>query len=93
MVQSIPAPPFDHTAFHDIDMRPVFKDWVDVHRDSINIWDDRFTHIVYGELATEPLYYHSEYMKWYRRHTRRWISYKGAAAGASVSTNTYNLLH
>ncbi|XP_043810688.1 serine/threonine-protein phosphatase 7 long form homolog [Manihot esculenta] len=82
MQQHIPAEPQQSAALHDVDLRKSDTDWAEVHSHWIARWNTRERRIVTAPPATEPLHFHSEYMEWYRRVSRRWISVKGAAMGS-----------
>ncbi|XP_043809101.1 serine/threonine-protein phosphatase 7 long form homolog [Manihot esculenta] len=82
MQQHIPAEPHQSAVLHDVDLRKSDTNWAEVHSHWIARWNTRDTRIVTGPPATEPLHFHSEYMEWYHRVSRRWISVKGAAMGS-----------
>ncbi|XP_021599298.1 serine/threonine-protein phosphatase 7 long form homolog [Manihot esculenta] len=81
MQQHIPAEPQQSAALHDVDLRKSDTNWAEVHSHWIARWNTRDRRIISGPPATESLHFHSEYMEWYRRVSRRWISIKGAAMG------------
>jgi hypothetical protein len=93
--QPIPQNPRQTDDLHSFDLRQSDTNWAIVHAHWIAIWDARMQWIVLGTPSSEGLHYHSQYMEWYRRVARRWISHTGAAIGAVVSTFTicYILLH
>ncbi|XP_043811056.1 serine/threonine-protein phosphatase 7 long form homolog [Manihot esculenta] len=82
MQQHIPAEPQQSAALHDIDLRKSDTNWAEVHSHWIARWNTRDRRIITAPPATGPLHFHSEYMEWYRRVSRRWISVRGAALGS-----------
>jgi hypothetical protein len=85
-LQPIPKPPRQSDDLHSTDLRQSNTNWVEVHANWIAVWDNRTRWIVNSEPTTQRLHYHSEYMEWYRKVARRWISHTGAAIGAVVRT-------
>ena len=87
--QIIPDDPPNLDQIHDIDMRGrtnIF--WPHHHRHWIVKWNHWNNYIVHGEMDQGLLHENSEYMQWYIRRTRRYISREGA-----VSTEVLNLLY
>lgn len=83
--QPIPQEP-GHTDHHLKMAGRVHEDWSTYHRDFIAYWHVRRDRVVTGvPLLDTPLPYRSQYMEWYRRVTRRWLSPNGAVKGAIVS--------
>ncbi|WCJ34836.1 Aminotransferase-like plant mobile domain family protein [Euphorbia peplus] len=83
--QPIPVKPHQDDALHTIDLRGNQElSWVTQHASYNSLWDDRHNRVIHGEPSQDRLQYNSEYMTWYRKITRRWISPMGAAIGAVV---------
>ncbi|KAJ9146396.1 hypothetical protein P3X46_028667 [Hevea brasiliensis] len=66
---------------HEITLRFSESNWAHHHATYINRWNRREHYIVQGQEMAQPLHHHSEYMEWYHRVARRWISISGAAIG------------
>ncbi|XP_058008211.1 serine/threonine-protein phosphatase 7 long form homolog [Hevea brasiliensis] len=81
LAQPIPAPPMQTDELHDITLRLSESNWAHHHATYIHRWNRREQYIVQGQQMGQPLHHHSEYMEWYRRAGRRWISISGAAIG------------
>ena len=62
--------------------------WPHHHRHWNLKWNHWNNYIVHGEMDQGLLHENSEYMQWYIRRTRRYISREGA-----VSTEVVNLLY
>nr|KYP69594.1 Serine/threonine protein phosphatase 7 long form isogeny [Cajanus cajan] len=87
MVQHIPAPPIHSEKLHDLSLRGKDNmDWSRMHVQFVQEWQSRF-HRVWTQAAcdTPHLSNNSEYMVWYRKHTKRWISPSSAKKGYVVS--------
>ncbi|XP_065880821.1 serine/threonine-protein phosphatase 7 long form homolog [Euphorbia lathyris] len=83
--QPIPVKPHQDDALHTIDLRGNQElSWLTQHASYNSLWDDRHSRVIHGEPTQDRLQYNSEYMTWYRKITRRWISPMGAAIGAVV---------
>ncbi|KAJ9136299.1 hypothetical protein P3X46_033391 [Hevea brasiliensis] len=87
LAQPIPAPPMQTDELHDITLRLSESNWAHHHATYIHHWNRREQYIVQGQQMGQPLHHHSEYMEWYRRAARRWISISGAAIGCVVMIN------
>ena len=75
MNQPIPSPPNIDDKLHSIDLRGQTEhDWDVKMLPFIHEWNIRDRRVVNAPLLMEPLHHRSEYMQWYTRHTRRWIS-------------------
>nr|KYP48780.1 Serine/threonine protein phosphatase 7 long form isogeny [Cajanus cajan] len=73
MVQHIPAPPIHPEKLHDLSLRGKDNtDWSRMHVQFVQEWQSQLHH-VWTQLAcdTPHLSNSSEYMVWYRKHTRR----------------------
>nr|KYP73172.1 Serine/threonine protein phosphatase 7 long form isogeny [Cajanus cajan] len=72
----------------------VWRDWSRMHVQFVQEWQSRL-HRVWTQPAcdTPHLSNSSEYMVWYRKHTRRWISPSSAKEGFVVSTNLWMYLN
>nr|KYP62355.1 Serine/threonine protein phosphatase 7 long form isogeny [Cajanus cajan] len=89
MVHHIPAPPIHPEKLHDLSLGGKdITDWSRMHVQFVQEWQSRL-HRVWTQPAcdTPHLSNSSEYMVWYRKHTRRWISPSSAKEGYVVSTN------
>ena len=83
--QPIPRAPDHPDYMHTISLKGRYDEyWPRVHRQYIAIWDSRQDHIITGEPLTQPLGVHSEYIRWYKRVTRRWITPIAASIGLVV---------
>lgn len=80
--QYIPEDPPNLDEVHKIDMRGKSDTfWPRKHRKWINDWNNRHHHIVQGlEEHDHILHENSEYMQWYIRRTRRYISVQGSSS-------------
>ena len=87
MQQHIPCPPFQDDRLHDISLKGKESwDWSDVHRKFLQIWNERLNYVFTAEVSDNPiLSSNSEYMVWYKKHTRRWIGRENAKKGYAVS--------
>ncbi|XP_057999078.1 serine/threonine-protein phosphatase 7 long form homolog [Hevea brasiliensis] len=81
LAQPIPRRPMQTDELHEITLRFSESNWAHHHATYINRWNRREHYIVQGQEMAQPLHHHSEYMEWYRRVARRWISISGAAIG------------
>nr|KYP59214.1 Serine/threonine protein phosphatase 7 long form isogeny [Cajanus cajan] len=89
MVQHIPTPPIHPEKLHDLSLRGKDNtDWSRMHVQFVQEWQSRL-HRVWTQPAcdTPHLSNSLEYMVWYRKHTRQWISPSSAKEGYVVSTN------
>ncbi|MED6217846.1 hypothetical protein PIB30_021323 [Stylosanthes scabra] len=68
--------------FHIVETNDI---WHVIHMDYINRWDTRRDRIQQGRPLVSPLTSTSDYMKWYRRITRRWIGRSSATLGRVIS--------
>ncbi|XP_050233633.1 protein MAINTENANCE OF MERISTEMS-like [Mercurialis annua] len=75
--QPIPLQPRQDHVLHSYTMRGS-DNWRQTHAFYIDLWDHRLDHVVDGPPFQGPPPYHSEYMEWFRRVTRRWITPQGA---------------
>ncbi|CAN1345692.1 Serine/threonine-protein phosphatase 7 long form homolog [Linum perenne] len=71
---------------HRIDLRRGEENWSSYHDQYIQIWNVRQTLRINGNpmRAFQAQGYHDEYMQWYRRITRLWVSQSGGMFGAVV---------
>jgi hypothetical protein len=60
-------------------------DWRLIHRQYIGLWELRAERVIPGQVLTEPLPFHSEYLRWFRKITLRWISPSSAGVGSVVT--------
>ncbi|KAJ9174995.1 hypothetical protein P3X46_013582 [Hevea brasiliensis] len=81
LAQPIPRRPMQTDELHEITLQFSESNWAHHHATYINRWNRREHYIVQGQEMAQPLHHHSEYMEWYRRVARRWISISGAAIG------------
>lgn len=85
MHQGIPQEPPNFDRLHRIDMRgKTDVHWPDRHRQWIDLWDDRHNRIVRAVLFSGVLHENSDYMQWYIRHTRRYMTRMGACTAGTV---------
>nr|KYP41967.1 Serine/threonine protein phosphatase 7 long form isogeny [Cajanus cajan] len=89
MVQHIHAPPIHSEKLHDLSLRGKDNtDWSRMHVQFVQEWQSRHDRVWTQPACDTPhLSNSSEYMVWYRKHTRRWISPSSAKEGYVVSTN------
>ncbi|KAF7823304.1 serine/threonine-protein phosphatase 7 long form-like protein [Senna tora] len=87
MTQPIPEPPKDLGDLHEVTLKGKTQvDWYQRHHPWIAQWQAWATTVIESPPATTALTRRSEYMEWYRRHTRRWIGPDSAAIGFVVDT-------
>ncbi|KAK9103756.1 hypothetical protein Sjap_021010 [Stephania japonica] len=89
-------PPLTNTSkeLHKIDLRgKTDKDWSAEHSDYVSMWTERASNIANDELLEEPMGFYDPYMVWYRRITRRFMSFRGAIVEALVSINFFIYNH
>lgn len=73
--QGIPVSCDTEAKLHAIDKRGRnHYEWPIYHRRYIELWEARKDNIATGEPEKGPMHYHDQYMKWYRRITRRMIT-------------------
>ncbi|XP_055962013.1 serine/threonine-protein phosphatase 7 long form homolog [Mercurialis annua] len=82
LVQPIPLPPLQTEELHNVRYRgsSSFAYEMDYW---VQLWNNRNAFVVQGRQLQHPPHYHSQYMDWYRRRCRRWITLQGAEAGTS----------
>nr|KYP38834.1 Serine/threonine protein phosphatase 7 long form isogeny [Cajanus cajan] len=87
MVQHIPRPPRQPDNLHDLTLRGKDDiDWRVQHAIFVHEWETRLDCIwTQDSCTTTHLSSNSEYMVWYKRHTRRWIGHITAKQGYVVS--------
>nr|KYP65204.1 Serine/threonine protein phosphatase 7 long form isogeny [Cajanus cajan] len=87
MVQHIPRPPRQPDNLHDLTLRGKDDiDWRVQHAVFLHEWETRLDRVWTQEACTTTrLSSNSEYMVWYKRHTRRWIGLITAKHGYVVS--------
>ncbi|XP_012575359.1 uncharacterized protein [Cicer arietinum] len=73
--QQIPQPPEDMKSYHEVDMRRGIDDnWTWVWREEINHWNERHNYVLQGNIVQGVLCHSTEYMIWFRQHTKLFIS-------------------
>ncbi|XP_021600607.1 serine/threonine-protein phosphatase 7 long form homolog [Manihot esculenta] len=80
--QPIPQPPRQTADMHSIKLTSLATNWMTENQHWITFWESRHRRIVASNTLTQPLYYHSQYMEWYRMIARRWVSQRGASIDA-----------
>ncbi|CAN1194209.1 hypothetical protein LINPERHAP2_LOCUS42437 [Linum perenne] len=71
---------------HRIDLRRGEDNWSSYHDQYIQYWNARQTLRINGNpMRAFAQGYDDEYMQWYRRITRLWVSQSGGMFGAVVS--------
>ena len=85
--QPIPMSPHQPDHLHSITLagRNDYN-WPHVHKDYIAMWENRIEQCVIGRPLNRPLIPRSEYMRWYKTITRRWISPTSTNLGVVVSS-------
>lgn len=85
--QSVPVRPYQDPMHHLVDLRSSGKDWPRLFENEVALWNDRLNR-TFDVLPQDrrPIRYHSDYMDWYTRSTRRWVTPNGALMQAVVST-------
>ncbi|KAF7843750.1 serine/threonine-protein phosphatase 7 long form-like protein [Senna tora] len=82
MTQPIPGPPRDLSGVHGLSLRNKSdQTWYERHKAWIDIWFQWPALVCTTSVAPTHLDRRSDYMQWYRRHTRRWIHPDSAAQG------------
>ena len=88
--QAIPDPPRQPEQLHDLTLRGKQSDnWTHLYASVIQIWNERAQYVVISDHQLRLLSENDPYMRWYSRHTRRWISRDGACRGQIVSIITF----
>ncbi|KAF7806398.1 serine/threonine-protein phosphatase 7 long form-like protein [Senna tora] len=88
MTQSIPGPPRDLSDVHGLSLRnKSHQTWYERHKAWIDIWFQWPALVCTTSVAPTHLDRRSDYMQWYRRHTRKWIHPDSAAQGYAVTPN------
>ncbi|XP_050222855.1 uncharacterized protein LOC126672950 [Mercurialis annua] len=82
LTQPIPLAPVQDHRLHSL-LYKSSNNYMEILGYYVLIWLHRESHVVGGYRFERPPHYHSQYMEWYRRHTRRWITWQGAADGSS----------
>ncbi|XP_055960909.1 uncharacterized protein LOC126674799 [Mercurialis annua] len=82
LIQPIPLAPVQDHRLHSL-LYKSSNNYMEILGYYVLIWLHRESHVVGGYRFERPPHYHSQYMEWYRRHTRRWITWQGAADGSS----------
>ncbi|KAF7806811.1 serine/threonine-protein phosphatase 7 long form-like protein [Senna tora] len=96
MTQSIPGPPRDLSDVHGLSLRnKSHQTWYERHKAWIDIWFQWAALVCTTSVAPTHLDRRSEYMEWYRRHTRWWIHPDSAAQGyaGDVADRTMSQVH
>ncbi|KAF7803406.1 serine/threonine-protein phosphatase 7 long form-like protein [Senna tora] len=96
MTQSIPGPPRDLSDVHGLSLRnKSHRTWYERHKAWIDIWFQWPALVCTTSVALTHLDRRSDYMQWYRRHTRRWIHPNSAAQGyaGDVADRTMSQFH
>ncbi|KAF7833529.1 serine/threonine-protein phosphatase 7 long form-like protein [Senna tora] len=92
LCQPIPRHPFQPPHLHDVSLRGRHDvNWQQEHRQYISLWQNRRNQVIKGELFNGHLNANSEYMRWYWRVTRRWISPVGAVP--AVVVHSVEMMH
>uniref|UniRef100_A0A2N9IPV6 Aminotransferase-like plant mobile domain-containing protein n=1 Tax=Fagus sylvatica TaxID=28930 RepID=A0A2N9IPV6_FAGSY len=87
MQQHIPSNVNTDEKLHSIDLRGQGqKNWEHSHAPHIELWQNRREHIASADPQVGLMDENDEYMKWYRRITRRFISPMGALIDAMTSS-------
>ena len=88
--QSIPEPPRQQEQLRDLTLRGKESDnWMLLYASVIQIWHDRAQYVAINDQQMGLLSENDPYMRWYSRHTCRWISRDGTFRGQIVSTITF----
>ncbi|XP_027348136.1 serine/threonine-protein phosphatase 7 long form homolog [Abrus precatorius] len=75
MVQHIPRAPYQPDALHDLTLRgKAIENWQEKLRDVLDIWERRRDWVMINDPQIGQLSFNSKYMRWYRAHTRRWMT-------------------
>ncbi|XP_050215413.1 serine/threonine-protein phosphatase 7 long form homolog [Mercurialis annua] len=82
LLQPIPEPPSQLHIHHTVQFRGS-SSFQNTFSEYVAIWDSRELYVVQGPLLDHPPHFHSEYMEWYRRISRRWITHHGAETGSA----------
>uniref|UniRef100_A0A2N9H4W6 Aminotransferase-like plant mobile domain-containing protein n=1 Tax=Fagus sylvatica TaxID=28930 RepID=A0A2N9H4W6_FAGSY len=87
MQQHIPSDVNTDEKLHSIDLRGQGqKNWEHSHAPHIELWQNRREHIASADPQVDLMDENDEYMKWYRRITRRFISPMGALIDVMTSS-------
>ena len=85
MQQHIPSDVNTNEKLHSIDVcGQGQKNWKHSHAPHIELWQNRRKHIASADPQVGLMDNNNEYMKWYRRIIRRFISLMGALIDAMV---------
>jgi len=88
MDQAIPFPPMDMSKMHKVDLRGKSDyNWPEKHARWVELWDNRNNYIAIAPAIIQPLYQYSDYMRWYLKRTRKYISRAGAYSIGTVNLN------
>ncbi|KAK7300799.1 hypothetical protein RJT34_11650 [Clitoria ternatea] len=86
MEQHIPSAPSQPENIHGITLRgKVEENWSTIFDPLIELWNNRLQYVCTRNLQIVPMSANHDYMKWYRKHTRRWITRKGTVRGYSFA--------
>ena len=88
MQQPIPRPVNTNVTLHSVTLRKRGTDWTKKWESHIDTWNNRLEHVITSDLVSHPMPYNDEYMVWYRRITRRYISKQSASFDALVRVFT-----
>uniref|UniRef100_A0A2N9I3F0 Aminotransferase-like plant mobile domain-containing protein n=1 Tax=Fagus sylvatica TaxID=28930 RepID=A0A2N9I3F0_FAGSY len=88
MQQSIPRPINTDVTLHAVTLRKRDTDWTKKWKSHVDMWNNRFEHVITSDIVSDPMPYNDEYMVWYRRITRRYISKQSASFDALVRVFT-----
>ena len=83
--QPIPDEPVNLGPLHTLDLSgKTGTNWLHEHIMYVEMWMGWVDRVVHGVRSTARLTRNSEYMKWYWRHTRRWIHPTTGSSGYVV---------
>uniref|UniRef100_A0A2N9G2R3 Aminotransferase-like plant mobile domain-containing protein n=1 Tax=Fagus sylvatica TaxID=28930 RepID=A0A2N9G2R3_FAGSY len=82
MQQSIPRPINTYVTLHAVTLRKKETDWTKKWESHVDTWNNRLEHVITSDIVSDPMSYNDEYMVWYRRITRRYISKQSASFDA-----------
>uniref|UniRef100_A0A2N9IJ12 Aminotransferase-like plant mobile domain-containing protein n=1 Tax=Fagus sylvatica TaxID=28930 RepID=A0A2N9IJ12_FAGSY len=88
MQQSIPRPINTYVTLHAVTLRKKETDWTKKWESHVDTWNNRLEHVITSDIVSDPMSYNDEYMVWYRRITRRYISKQSASFDALVRVFT-----
>ncbi|CAN1179304.1 hypothetical protein LINPERPRIM_LOCUS36730 [Linum perenne] len=78
---------------HRIDLRRGEDNWATYHDQYIQYWNARQTLCINGTpMGAFAQGYHDEYMQWYSRITRLWVSQSGGMLGSVVGLSPHTSL-